>query len=82
MLLGVIRMEDFLYFLIVAGGGSFIISVVVSGYLRKIHRLSYVELLLYILLILAVINIPISLFMKYVNSGYNASLILSFGNSC
>ena len=81
-LLGVIKLEDFIYFIIIAGGGSYVISVLISGYLRKINRLSYVEYLLYILIVLAVINIPISLFMKYVNSGYNASLIFSFGNYC
>jgi uncharacterized membrane protein YfcA len=82
IVLGVIKIEDFVYFLLVAGGGSYIISVLVSGYLRKIHRFSYVEYLLYILLVLAVINIPISLFAKLVSSGWNWSLILSFGDSC
>ena len=45
-LLGVIRLYGFTYFIIVAGAGSYIISVLVSGYLRRIHRLSYVEYLL------------------------------------
>lgn len=81
-LLGVIRVEDFFYFLITTGVGSYIIAVAVSGYLRKINRLSYVEYLLYIILILAVINLPVSLLLKYINSGYQASLIFSFGNLC
>ncbi len=34
------------------------------------------------LILLAVINIPISLFLKYVKSGYNSSIILSFGSIC
>ncbi len=42
MFLGIITLSDFAYFMIVAGGGSYIISVGLSNYLRKQNRLSYV----------------------------------------
>jgi uncharacterized membrane protein YfcA len=40
--LGVIKISDFFYFMLVAGGGSYLISVNLSSYLRKKNRLSYV----------------------------------------
>jgi hypothetical protein len=82
ILIGVITFSDFTYFLIISGGGSYIISILLSNYLRKKNRLSYVEGLLFILLILAVINIPVSLLVRYINSGYNSSIVLSFGTLC
>jgi uncharacterized membrane protein YfcA len=82
ILLGVIKFSDFSYFLIISGGGSYLISILLSNYLRKQNRLSYVEGLLFILLVLAVINIPISLLVRYVNSGYDSSIVLSFGTLC
>ena len=42
VLLGVITPGDFIYFMIVAGGGSYLISLYLSDYLRKRNRLSYV----------------------------------------
>lgn len=40
--LGIIKLSDFVFFLTIAGGGSYIISVFLSTYLRKQNRLSYV----------------------------------------
>lgn len=81
-LLGVIQLEDFLFFMVVSGGGSFVLSYFASHFLRKIHRLSMIELLLFTLMFIAAINIPGSLLFKYIESGYDSSLILSFGKWC
>jgi len=42
ILIGVIKFSDFSYFLIISGGGSYLISIILSNYLRKKNRLSYV----------------------------------------
>ena len=68
--------------MVVAGGGSFLISYFLSKLFRKMHRLSLVELFLFILMLITAINIPGALLLKYIRSGYNSSLILKFGRWC
>lgn len=40
------------------------------------------EGVLLVLTVTAVVNIPLSLFRKFVNSGYNTDIILGFGSIC
>ena len=82
LLLGVLSIKQFLFFFSVTCFGSFCISLVVGTYLRKIHRTSVVELLLFLLLLASALYLPISLFLKVREYDYNWSLILSFGPLC
>ena len=66
----------------VLGAGGYIISSLLSKELRKRHRFSFVEGVLLVLTVTAVVNIPLSLFRKFVNSGYNTDIILGFGSIC
>lgn len=79
---GILSINSFFFFFSVSAFGSYFISVFISNILRKANRLSMVELLLIILLIAANINLPISLWLKYVASGYNLSVIVGFGSIC
>jgi hypothetical protein len=80
--MGVLSLYQFLFYFLVSSCGSYFLSVIISNTLRKANRLSYVELLLFILLLIANFNLPVSLYLKYVSSGYNLSVILGFGSLC
>ena len=80
--LGVLTPSDFIFYFIISFTGSFFLSVIISGILRRAHRLSYVELLLFILLLLANVALPFSLWMKWERGGRDWDIILGFGRPC
>jgi uncharacterized membrane protein YfcA len=80
--IGILSVPQFLFYFGISASGSYFLSVVISQALRKANRLSYVELLLVFLLLAANINLPISLWLKYVSSGHNASVVFGFGSPC
>ena len=82
LFLGILKPSQFLLFFSVSCFGSLCISYIVGSYLRKIHRTSLVELLLVLLLLGSSIYLPISLIIKVMNSGWNWSMILTFGSVC
>ena len=82
ILLGILSISQFLFFFSVTCIGSFGISFVVGTYLRKIHRTSIVELLLFLLLLASALYLPVSLVLKVKNFEWDWSLILSFGTLC
>lgn len=64
--MGVLSVQQFVFFFGVCAFGSYFLSVLISNILRKANRLSCVEVLLLLLLLAANINLPISLWLKYV----------------
>lgn len=82
ILLGILSVERFLFFFAVSASGSYFLSVWISYILRKIHRLSYVELLLLFMLTAAIFAMPFGLWAKYVEGGRNLNVIFGFGNIC
>lgn len=82
ILLGVIGINDFVPLFGMAILGSITFSTYVSKYLQKINRVSFVEAVLLVIVILALINLPISLYIKYANSGYNNDLLFGFKSLC
>lgn len=65
LFLGVLSFKQFLFFFGVTSSGSLILSVLISHYLRKAHRMSYVELLLLLLLVGSIVYLPYGLWLKY-----------------
>jgi hypothetical protein len=82
ILLGVLSLPSFLFFFSVSASGSYFLSVWISYLLRKIHRLSYVDLLLFFMLSWAILAMPYSLWAKYVEGGRNLKVISGFGSLC
>lgn len=80
--LGALSFKQFFFLFGTTGIGSLLISIFVSSWLRKINRTSMVELLLFILLVMANCILPYSLWLKYENSGRNLSIIFGFGSLC
>ncbi len=81
-LLGMIGFEDFFTLFTISIFGSFLFSTFIPKYLQKINRVSLVELVLFLLICLALVNLPFSLYLKYVRSGYNVHLLFGFGSLC
>ena len=82
VMLGIIGLEDFLVLFSVSILGSFICSSFIPKYLQKINRVSLIEGALLVIITLALINLPISLFLKYQKSGYDLNLLIGFGKLC
>jgi hypothetical protein len=82
LLMGVLSPREFLFFFSISASGSYFLSVWISYFLRRAHRLSYVELLLVLLLMAANVSLPFSLWSKYAESGYDLNVILGFGSVC
>lgn len=82
LFLGVLSIKQFLFFFTITSSGSLILSVVISYYLRKANRMSFVELLLLILLTGSIFYLPYGLWLKYKNSGGDLSVIFGFGSFC
>lgn len=82
LLLGVLSLSQFFFFFSITALSSLMLSLVISSYLRKANRASYVELLLLILLMAANFLLPYSLWLKYVDSGRKLSVIFGFGSLC
>jgi uncharacterized membrane protein YfcA len=80
--IGAINMNELAYFVSLTAIGSFFLSTIISHYLQKKNRLSYVELMLVLLLGVSVFNIPYGLVMKYIQSGHDSSVIFGFGRLC
>ena len=82
LFLGILTPIDFCFFFSITCFGSFGISYVVGSYLRKIHRTSLVELLLFLLLSASSIYLPLSLVFRVMSNDWNWSIVLSFGSIC
>lgn len=82
LFIGVLSFTKFLFFFSVTAISSLLISIFVSNWLRKANRTSYVELLLFILLVLANFLLPFSLWFKYEEAGRDLSVIFGFGSLC
>jgi len=82
VMLGIIGIEDFMVLFIASILGSYICTSFVPKYLQRINRVSLIEGVLLILITLALINLPISLFLKYQRSGYDSNLLFGFGKFC
>lgn len=82
VMLGIIGLEDFLVLFTASILGSFICSSFIPKYLQRINRVSLVEGALLLIMSLSLINLPISLFMKYQKSGYDSNLLIGFGKFC
>jgi uncharacterized membrane protein YfcA len=82
ILLGIIGFEDFTILFSIAIFGSFICSTYISKYLQRINRVSIVEGILLFLVVIALINLPFSLYIKYVRSGRDPHIIFGFGSLC
>jgi uncharacterized membrane protein YfcA len=80
--LGVLSLRQFLFFFAVSAVGSYFLSVCISYLLRKIHRLSYVDMLLLFMLSWAILAMPYSLWAKYVEGGRNLRVVFGFGSIC
>jgi hypothetical protein len=80
--IGVLSLEEFLFFFAVSASGSYFLSVFISYFLRRIHRLSYVDLLLLVMLVAAIVAMPFSLWAKYVEGGRNWRVVFGFGSIC
>jgi uncharacterized membrane protein YfcA len=82
LFLGVLSPSEFFFYFTVSAIGSFCISFLISTYLRKIHRTSIVELLLFLLTIVIVVYLPYTLFAKVASMDWHWSVILGFGSLC
>ena len=82
LFLGILKPAEFMIFFLVSCFGSFCISYIVGKFLRKIHRTSLVELLLFLLLSASSIYLPISLIEKVEDHDWDWSIILTFGSIC
>ena len=82
MFLGVLSPTQFFSYFLISFTGSCFMSVIISRILRRANRLSIVELLLFLLLLVTNIYLPISLWLKYEKSGHNLSIIFGFGELC
>lgn len=80
--IGAIQFSEIGFFVLVMGSIAYILSKLISAELRKRNRFSLVEGTLLLLTILAIVNIPISLYKRYVDNGRNAHIILGFGHLC
>lgn len=80
--IGAIQFSEFFYFVIVMGIIAYVCSKFISTELRKRNRFSFVEGALLLLTIIAMINIPISLYQRYANNGRDANIIFGFGHLC
>jgi uncharacterized membrane protein YfcA len=81
-MLGLIGLSDFLTLFTISILGSFVCSTYISKYLQRINRVSLVEGALLVLVLVAIINLPFSLYLKYARSGYNNNLLFGFGSFC
>ncbi len=82
VLLGIIGFEDFITLFSIAIFGSFTCSSIIPIYLQRINRVSLVEGALLLLICVALVNLPYSLYLKYERSGYNSQLLFGFGRLC
>lgn len=82
IMLGVLSLSSFLFFFLVSALGSYFLSVWISYSLRRIHRLSYVDLLLFFMISSAILAMPYGLWAKYVEGGRNLKVVLGFGSIC
>ena len=80
--LGVIKVPDLVYMFLISCGGSFVVSRLLTKELQRRNRLSLVEGILLFLIINAFINIPYSLYTRYVRSGYEQDELFGFGSPC
>lgn len=79
---GALNVSQFLFFFGINCFGSFCISYLLSIWLRKINRTSFVEFLLLFFVTLSSIFLPYSLFAKVQQAGGDWSIILGFGSIC
>lgn len=82
VMLGIIGLEDFCFLFTASILGSYLCSSLVPKYLQRINRVSLVEGVLLVIITLSLINLPISLFLKYQRSGYDFNLLFGFGKFC
>lgn len=80
--IGAIHFDELLYFVGLTALGSFFLSTLISRELQRRNRLSMVELALVILLGVSVVNIPYGMIRRYIQSGYDPSVIFGFGRLC
>ena len=82
ILIGAVTFQELLYFLLICGCTSFAISNILSDWMRKQNRKSFIEFTLVLLLGFALINIPYGMISKYITSGYDSKIFLGFGSLC
>ena len=80
--IGAIQFSEFVFFVIFLGAMAYFVSKIISSQLRKRNRFSLVEGILLLLTVIAIFNIPVSLYKRYVDNGRNPSVIFGFGHLC
>ena len=82
IVIGVIQPLEFLFYVSFLGISGYFTSAALSAYLRSINRLSFAEAAFFFIILLALINLPYSLYVKYQNSGYDSDILFGFGSLC
>lgn len=80
--IGVIQPIELLVFSGVLSLSAYLLSQRISKYLKKANRMSYITGLFIVFLTFGTINIPISVYQKYQQSGYSIDILLGFGSPC
>ena len=57
-------------------------SKLISSTLRRNNRLSLAEGAFFVISLIAMVNIPISLYQQYANNDYDSEVLLGFGSIC
>ena len=69
LVMGILTIRDFLFLFTITCGGSYVLSKVISAWLRRTNRTSLVELMLFVLISLSSAYMPYSLWDKVQSSG-------------
>lgn len=80
--IGVIQINELIFFTGTFAISTYMLSKTISKYLKKKNRMSYITGFFIFFISFGTINIPISVYQKYQESGYNADILFGFGSPC
>ena len=80
--IGVIRPSEFFFYLIVLSVCGYFMSKLIATTLRRNNRLSLAQGTFFVISLIAMVNIPISLYQQYAGSDYDSEVVLGFGSIC
>jgi uncharacterized membrane protein YfcA len=82
LMAGAIALPEFLQFYLAVALGSFVVSHAVSGYVRRHNRYSLLQFMLVSIVLVSMVSIPYSAFMKWRAADYDSRILFGFKAPC
>lgn len=80
--IGIIQPSELILFTGILSLSTYLLSNKISKFLKKQNRMSYITGFFILFITFGTINIPISVYQKYQQSGYNTDILFGFGTPC